>query len=260
MRAFIFLLAALLLLAPAFAQCPTGCNCLSGSPTVCETCKAGFKATSLASMKPTACELCEYRKGSVDMNTVTTCAIDCHVSCSQCSSTAAGDCFICRDGYRLMGVASGKGTCAWCPEGKGRARLMAMPATVADEVEATVCTATCETAKGCNRCSTNDMCVNCRAGWRWDGQGKCAWCTSNMGKDADTMSNWGNTVAMTNAGACTTMCTGTNCGTCSMSAPGTCLACATGMMLQDGKCMASGSSATILQTLFAVIATAYAMF
>lgn len=257
MRAFIFLLAALLLLTPALTQsCPPECNCAMGQ-TTCQTCKAGFKVK--AAGISAGCELCEYRKGSTDANTVTTCAINCHESCSQCSGTMANQCFICRDGYRLMGVASGMGTCTWCPEGKGRARLMAMPAPVADEAEA-ICTATCDMAKGCGRCSTTDMCVNCRAGWRWNGQGLCAWCNMNMGKDADTMSYWGTTTAMTNAEACKTMCTGTNCGTCSMTAPGTCLACATGMMLQDGKCMASGSSATILQTLFAVIATAYAMF
>jgi len=257
MRAFIFLLAALLVLTPAFAQsCPTGANCASGSTI--DSCKAGFKATALNNSKPTACELCEYRKGSMDSNNVTSCTIDCHVSCSQCSGTAASDCFICRDGYRLTSTAMGKGTCAWCPAGKGRARLMAMPATVADEADS-VCTATCDTTKGCSRCSTNTDCVNCDAGYRWDGQAKCAWCTMNMGKDADTMSYWGNTTALTNS-ACTTTCTGTNCGTCSAMAPSVCLACASGMMLKNGKCMASGSSATILQALFAVIATAYAMF
>lgn len=262
MRIVIFLLASLLLLAPAFAQCPAGCNCLSGSPTVCETCKAGYKATALASMKPTACELCAYRSGNADLNTATTC-LTCHETCSQCAGTGAAQCLICRDGFRLTGVANGLGTCMFCPAGKGRARLMAIPASVADEAES-ICALTCLATAGCCRCATavEGGCVNCQAGWRWDGNGKCAWCTGALGKGVDPISYWGSTMAVSNADACKTTCTEKSCGTCSDTAPGVCLACATGMTLKDGKCTsaAAGSSATILQTLIAVITAAYLMF
>lgn len=259
--AVIFLLAALVLVAPALAACPAGCNCASGAPDTCASCMAGYKFTAAVGATAASCAICDYRKGSADMNTAATCAVDCHESCAQCSAAGADKCMICRDGYRLTTVTGGMGTCVWCPLGKGRARLMAYPMTIANEDEA-ICTLTCSMTGGCGRCATAEAngCVNCMAGWRWDGSGKCAWCMMGMGKDGDTMSMWGSTTAKTNAEACTTMCTGTSCGTCSMAAPGVCLACATGMTLKDGKCMSSGSNANILSTLCAAIAAAYVMF
>lgn len=262
MRIVIFLLASLLLLAPAFAQCPAGCNCAANSNT-CASCKAGYKATALTGATPnapTACELCAYRSGNADMNMATTC-LACHETCSQCSGAMASQCLICRDGFRLTGVTNGLGTCMFCPAGKGRARLLAIPATVADEPES-ICALTCLATAGCCRCATaaEGGCVNCQAGWRWDGNGKCAWCTGALGKGVDPVSYWGSTMAVSNADACKTTCTEKSCGTCSDTAPGVCLACAAGMTLKDGKCTSASSSATILPTLIAAITAAYVMF
>ena len=264
--AVIYLLAALVLMAPALSQtCATGCNCDANS-AVCNSCKAGYKYVAAVQGGAAAtCAVCDYRKGSAAANMATTCAVDCHVNCAQCVTADANMCLICRDGLRMTGVTTTNGlttgTCMFCPAGKGRARLMAIPATVTEEPES-ICSLTCLASAGCCRCATTDMggCINCQAGWRWNGSGTCAWCTGGMGKGIDPTSMWGSTTAQTNAQACTVKCTEPSCGTCSDTSPGVCLACAAGMTLKDGKCVSSGSSATILQTLCAVIATAYVMF
>lgn len=296
MKTVIFILALTAIAAPVFTAagdpiaCAVGatgnCNlCLAdaaGAATAaCFDCKAGYALGTIAATTG-VCTRCTAGLG-IAAGTGTagpiansarpaagTCTA-CDTTCAECLlPSAVASCTKCAVGKWAAAFASGTGTCSsTCAAGKTRDVATADLTAVETDAVCVACNGACAECMG----TAATKCTKCAAGYFLSAKaaagdlfGTCAWCTGGMGKDADTTAVTAAAVATTSAAACTTKCTASDCGACSMTKPAECLACNTNFTLDTtaktckAASTAAASSATLIQALCGASVAAYALF
>ena len=202
--------------------CDTSCRTCSATGTAgCLNCAAGFWWAGSGTC--TQCGDTTGKAAHTDIpsvvETAASCTATCDSSCLICSASTPGSCIKCQAGYFL----SAAGTCTMCPAGKGKLHDTAFPTVATGDVSCTItCDATCRTCLG----TAVTECLNCGAGYFWQGSGTCAKCTAGTGKPLDS-------AIPTTAGS-QALCTDTchlSCSKCSGSTATDCLNCRSGYFL-----------------------------
>ena len=196
--------------------CDPTCNGCTATSTECLTCAGGHYSFLIGSSK--VCVPCGYGKGraaETDPTTsriITTCGVYCAPACQSCGATRTA-CTNCAAGFYL----SAANTCSNCPPGFGKpADVSTVQPSTTDG--ATECSSACHAS--CNWCRGPgaDECVNCNAGYNFDGAGTCNPCADGRTKSSDS------TVYTFASPGCNDFCDST-CRTCITSSSSSCKKC-----------------------------------
>src|SRR3990167_6342217 len=182
--------------------CTSPCNVCTNSPTSCVNCIEGHNYGGAYN-----CEFCPLGKGknkdTVDKSHLIVavpeeCTLNCAAGCLVCGPDAS-TCLNCKEGYKWTGSG-----CELCGDGTGKGQDTVNKRTVPPAGPDT-CTTSC--TSGCNTCTTSaSECLNCKAGYFWEGSKICKLCSGKKGKAKDTTDKTG-TSAETNDVACNIGCT-----------------------------------------------------
>ena len=163
--------------------CTSGCNACTGTASECLNCRAGYFWAGSAT-----CTLCSLQKGKAVDDTDKTglvaesCGTDCtkDSGCDACEGNGT-NCLNCRAGYFWNGGKS----CKLCSGRRGKLRDSDEKTGIA-LVNDDACDVQCALDKGCEACTGDqNVCINCRAGYFWQGSDKCKLCSGRTGKDSD---------------------------------------------------------------------------